>query len=88
MGSAGNGKGEAKKTGPEDTVRSLPSSYHGNLRSACSDQQLKQTLDSLASSKPPVTMAAPAPPLQLPVSLLSSFLSFKKSTHGTHAMRR
>ncbi|BAF15458.2 thioredoxin-like 3-3 [Oryza sativa Japonica Group] len=49
-------EGEAKKTGLEGTGLSLPGSSHGNLRSAGSDQQLKQMLDSLKSSKSPAVI--------------------------------
>lgn len=77
-------EGEAKKTGLEGTGLSLPGSSHGNLRSAGSDQQLKQMLDSLKSSKSPVSMAAPPPASAGDTSLFPSF----KSTHGTTCIIR
>jgi thioredoxin 1 len=50
MGNSGNGKEETKRAG-------LPvqGGSQGNLRSAGSDEQLKQTLDSVKSSKSPVS---------------------------------
>lgn len=49
---------DAKRTGLEGTGLPLQGGSHGNLRSAGSDQQLRQMLDSLKSSKSPVSTVA------------------------------
>lgn len=57
MAEAANEK-DAKRTGLEGTGLPLQGGSHGNLRSAGSDQQLRQMLDSLKSSKSPVSTVA------------------------------
>ncbi|KAM0846292.1 hypothetical protein ACQ4PT_055775 [Festuca glaucescens] len=53
---AGNGKEEAKKKVLEGTGLSLPGGSSGSVRSAGSDSQLRQMLDSLKSSKSPAVI--------------------------------
>ena len=59
MAEAANGKHDAKRTGLEGTGLPLQGGSHGNLHSASNDQQLRQILDSLKSSKSPVSSIAP-----------------------------
>jgi thioredoxin 1 len=59
MAESANGKEGTERTGLEGTGLPLQGSSHGNLRSAGSDQQLRQLLDSLKSSKSPVSTNAP-----------------------------
>jgi thioredoxin 1 len=56
---AGNGKEGAKKKVLDGTGLPLPGGSSGSVRSAGSDSQLRQMLDSLKSSKSPVSVAAP-----------------------------
>ena len=51
MAEAANRKHDAKRTGLEGTGLPLQGGSHGNLHSASNDQQLRQMLDSLKSSK-------------------------------------
>ncbi|KAG8083085.1 hypothetical protein GUJ93_ZPchr0014g47368 [Zizania palustris] len=76
MEEAGGRSGEAKKTGLEGTGLSLPGSSHGNLRSAGSDQQLKQTLDSLKSSRSPAVINYGASWCRVCSQILPSFCKF------------
>jgi hypothetical protein len=67
---AGNGKEEAKKKVLEGTGLSLPGGSSGSVRSAGSDSQLRQMLDSLKSSKSPVSVAPLPSPLNFVVCKL------------------
>ncbi|KAL6848505.1 hypothetical protein ACP4OV_021799 [Aristida adscensionis] len=79
MAEAGNGK-EAAATGTGLGGAGLPlqgsSSSHGNLRSAGNDQQLRQMLDSLKSSKSPAVINYGASWCRVCSQILPSFCKF------------
>ncbi|TVU14914.1 hypothetical protein EJB05_38411, partial [Eragrostis curvula] len=76
MTEAGDGKQEAKRTGLEGTGLKLQGGSHGNLRSAGSDQQLKQMLDSVKSSKSPAVINYGASWCRVCSQILPSFCKF------------
>ena len=50
-----NGNEDSAKKGLDGTGLDLPLNRHGNLKSACSDQSLKEILLQIKSSKTPVS---------------------------------
>ncbi|XP_066348775.1 thioredoxin-like 3-3 isoform X1 [Miscanthus floridulus] len=76
MAEAANGKEDAKRTGLEGPGLPLQGGSHGNLRSAGSDQQLRQMLDSLKSSKSPAVINYGASWCRVCSQILPSFCKF------------
>ncbi|KAK7852618.1 thioredoxin-like 3-3 [Quercus suber] len=57
-----NGNEDSAKKGLDGTGLDLPLNRHGNLKSASSDQSLKDILLQIKSSKTPVSTQYPDPP--------------------------
>nr|CAB3487918.1 unnamed protein product [Digitaria exilis] len=76
MAEAPNGNDDVKQTGLEGTRLPLQGGSPGNIRSASSDQQLKQMLDSLKCSKSPAVINYGASWCRVCSQILPSFCKF------------